>query len=310
MSERTQEHHAPHGLPRARVERSYLTWSLWLIPAIAAAVVGYFIIYDLFLSGPAITIYFKNADGLQAKNTMVKYRGIKVGEVKSLKLTDHGEGVMVTARLNSSAAELAREGSKFWVVRPELKLGSVTGLRTIVAGNFITVEPGDGPRTNKFVGWENAPIPRVKAIYITLLTGDLDSLQEQTPIFYRGVQVGEVTEVRLGMHAQHVIVTARIRQDFAPLVRTNSVFWNAGGIHVHAGLLNGVQISAESAQTVISGGIAFATPDDYGPEATNGDVFVLNEKESDDWKKWDPDIPLLSPPPAENKRASLLGNSK
>ncbi|HEU5397164.1 MAG TPA: MlaD family protein, partial [Verrucomicrobiae bacterium] len=147
-------------------------------------------------------------------------------------------------------------------------------------------------------------------IYLTLLTGDLDSLQEQTPIFYRGVQVGEVTEVRLGRHAQHVIVTARIQQEFAPLVRTNSVFWNAGGIHIHAGLVNGVQISAESAQTVISGGIAFATPDDYGAAATNGDVFLLSDKENDDWKKWNPDIPLPSSPADENTRTSLSDITK
>jgi paraquat-inducible protein B len=47
---------------------------------------------------------------------------------------------------------------------------------------------------------------------------------------------------------------------------------------------------------LVSGGIAFATPPHYGPPATNGTVFTLNEKEDPAWKDWNPLIPLASMP--------------
>jgi hypothetical protein len=76
----------------------------------------------------------------------------------------------------------------------------------------------------------------------------------------------------------------------------NSKFWNAGGINIHIGLFSGANISAESAQTLISGGIEFATPPDVQNAATNGAVFTLNEKAEDEWEKWSPAIPLPAVP--------------
>lgn len=299
MSERT------HSLPRAKIEKSYFTWFLWALPLAAAGLCAWFILHDFIFSGPTITIYFKNADGLQEKNSMIIYRGIKIGDVERLKLAHDRKEVAVTVKLDEFASDIARQNSQFWIVRPEIKLGAISGLRTIVSGNYVTVEPGGGEKTNTFIGLENPPVEPVKAIEFTLLSDDLDSLQKQSPIYYRGVQVGEILDFRLGPSSRHVVISARIKQEYAPLVRTNSVFWNAGGINIHAGIINGLQISAESAQTLISGGVAFATPPDYGPAVTNGAVFVLNEKENDEWKKWNPDIPLPVSPSGENAKTSL-----
>jgi paraquat-inducible protein B len=117
-------------------------------------------------------------------------------------------------------------------------------------------------------------------------------LQEHSPIFYRGIQVGEVLNCQLSEHAQTVVVRARVRAEFAPLVRVNSKFWNAGGIDVRIGLFKGAEISAQSAQTLFSGGIEFATPPEPGEVAVNGAVFELNDKPKDAWKDWNPSIPL------------------
>jgi len=75
-------------------------------------------------------------------------------------------------------------------------------------------------------------------------------------------------------------------------VRANSKFWNAGGIDFHFGLFRGAEISAESAKTLLSGGIEFATPTDAGEPATDGAVFRLYDKPEDIWKSWMPEINL------------------
>lgn len=292
-------------LPRAKVEKSYLSKALWLIPLAAAAICAYFLLHDYVFSGPTVTIYFLNGDGLQEKNSLVKYLGIKIGEVEGVRMAKNGHQVIVKAKLDRSAANLARIGSRFWIVRPEIKLGAIRGLRTIVAGDYLTVAPGDGARTNTFVGLEQPPIVPVKAIHITLLTHDLGAIQPQSPVYYGGIQVGEVLDCHLADDASTILIEARIRQDYAPLVRVDSKFWNAGGLNIHAGLLSGLNISAESTESIISGGVAFATPMDYGPPATNGTIFSLYAKEDDSWKDWWPPIPLQKVPPAEQKKSNV-----
>jgi paraquat-inducible protein B len=294
-----------HALPKVKIEKSRLSWFLVLIPVAAALLCAWYVGRDLIFGGPIITIYFQNAEGLQEQTSLVQYRGVKVGEIETLTLTKDRQSVAVKARLNNSAANLAREGSVFWIVRPELKLGAVSGLRTIVLGNYVTVQPGNGERTNLFLGAETAPIEPIKALAIELHSAKLDSLQPQSPIFYRGIQVGEVLDCRLSDDAREVVIRARIVEEYAPLVRMNSKFWNAGGINFHLGLFSGAKISAESVQTLVSGGIAFATPPDFQTAVTNGAVFVLNEKSEAAWEKWTPAIPLHSVPEAMTNKTSL-----
>ena len=102
-----------------------------------------------------------------------------------------------------------------------------------------------------------------------------------------------------------MVVHARILENYAPLVRVDSKFWNAGGINAHLGLFSGLDISAQSARTLVSGGLAFATPETYGPQATNGTIFVLNDKEDKAWEDWNPNIPLQGVPAGEKPKTAL-----
>lgn len=292
----------PHGtkdagsLPSATIHKSHLTRSLWLIPLGAVALCVWFFYRDYISTGPLISIYFRNTDGIEEKNTQVKFRGAQVGQVKVVQLQKDNKYVKVEARLAGSAKNLARDGSIFWIVRPEVKVGAVSGLGTIVSGEYIAVQPGDGPPTNSFMGADKSPVPEQPgALQFVLISPSLGSLQEQSPVFYRGIQVGEVLYYQLNPQASNVTIHARIHKDYAPLVRTDSKFWNAGGLNVHAGLFRGIDITAESPKTIISGGIEFATPLAYQAQATNDTVFELFDKPEDKWKTWAPAIKLELP---------------
>jgi len=289
MSERTH-------LPKAIIQRDALSWFFWTLPIGAALLCAWFLLHDFIFAGPTITIYFQDAQGLQVQNSMVKYRGINIGEVESLKLNDKAQYVIVRARLDRSARNIARQGAAFWIVRPELKLGQISGLQTIVSGSYVAAQPGTGDPTNVFTGVAEEPITPLPGIIITLLSDDLDSIEDQSKVFYRGIQVGEVTDFRLGDNARYIVVHARIREDYVPLVRTDTQFWNAGGINAHLGLFSGLNISAESADTLVSGGLAFATPEHYGPPATNGTIFYVNAKEDPAWENWNPILKLGATP--------------
>ena len=78
------------------------------------------------------------------------------------------------------------------------------------------------------------------------------------------------------------------------LVRENSVFWNVSGIGMHFGLFSGLDIQTESLESILAGGIAFATPDnkDMGEQASENAVFPFHPKVDEHWLKWKPKIEL------------------
>ncbi|HXT13645.1 MAG TPA: MlaD family protein [Candidatus Angelobacter sp.] len=312
MNDRVEHSRAAHSLPKAKIKRSHQTWWLWLVPIGAVLLCVWFIYRDYIATGPMITIYFQDASGLEENNSDVHYLGATVGQVKGLWLTSDNKRVEVKARLAHSAAQLARVGTLFWIVRPELKVGSISGLRTIISGEYIAVRPGNGPATNVFTAVESEPVVEPPgSLHITLLAPDLRSLQEQSVIYYRGIKVGEISKYQLGNDAQEVKLQARIDPEYAPLVRANTKFWNAGGLDFRFGLFRGAEISAESAKALLSGGVEFATPTEAGAPAAEGAVFRLYDKPEDAWKDWAPAIKLNLPQQApENPQPTNLGGLK
>jgi paraquat-inducible protein B len=98
----------------------------------------------------------------------------------------------------------------------------------------------------------------------------------------------------LAATADHVLIYVDIEHRFAPLVRENSVFWNAGGINVHFGLFSGAEIHTESLKSILAGDIALSTPDEdhMGQRAQQNTTFTLYPKVKDEWLKWTPKIRL------------------
>jgi paraquat-inducible protein B len=286
----------PGRLPKAIVRKDHLGWLLWLVPLSAAVLCGWFAYRDFIGTGPLITVRFQDVEGLQAQNTALLFRGMNVGALKEVNLSRDAQHVEVKIRLIAAAKDFARSGSEFWIVHPDVKIGSISGLRTLVSGEYIEVRPGGGVKTNRFEGLPHDPLPdRPGALEITLTSPHLGSLQELSPIFYRGVQVGEVAYSQLGADSREVTIHARVWREYAPLVHVDSKFWNAGGLAVHFGLFKGLQVSAESPRTIITGGLEFATPTDSAMAATNGTTYVINPKPEDKWKDWNPVIKLDLP---------------
>lgn len=281
--------------PKAKV-RAW-RWNLpivWIVPVIAAIVAG-FLIYDRARAiGPEITIRFRDASGLRAEQTPIQYRGVQIGEVTRIELSEDRQHAVVKVRLQRSAESVAREGSIFWIVRPEFGIGNITGLSTVMTGPRIELLPGTGKSTKEFVGQESPPVAlERKGLKIVLIANHLGSLKPGSPVYYRGIEVGAVQGSRLGSDAANVRIDVVIRRPYANLVRKGSRFWDVSGIDVKAGLFRGVEINMESLRTLMAGGIAFATPEDPKDEAARGGtVFLLHDKPKKEWLQWSPRIPV------------------
>jgi paraquat-inducible protein B len=264
--------------PRARVRAQPFSW-VWLVPIGALAIVIWLAWRTLSDSGPAITISFRNAEGLQAGQTKIQHRNVDVGTVESLELTPDMSSVIVHARMTRQTAGHLSENTHFAVIVPRVGVGGISGLSTLVSGSYIEMYPGKpGAPKREFVGLDEPPVlpPDTRGRSFTLLTNDLGSLTRGSPISFRGVAVGEVEDYKLRPGNKGVTVTAFIRSPHDELVHPETRFWNAGGVDLTLGS-QGLRIRANSWEQLLSGGVEFETPDEALSAASSpgGSVFGL-----------------------------------
>ena len=287
----------PHPeLPRAKIKKQSRFSLIWIVPVLAAAAAAWLVFISVRQMGPVITITFVDGSGLQANQTILKYHGVRVGEVISVELAKDLKQVIVHARLQRSAAALASEGSQFWIVRPEVSTGGLHGLETIVSGPYIEIKPAESPGgkvLKRFTGVETAPPNegRNGKYEVILASSEINTLSVGSSVYYRGIEVGAVSYFALSQDSRVVNIHLLIQTNFAPLIRADTKFWNAGGISVRLKLL-GINVSAENFKSLIIGGIAFATPTDPGPPAPSGTLFELYTKVDPAWQNWSPVIPI------------------
>jgi len=243
--------------------------------------------------GVAITIEFSDGEGLKA-GTKIKYKGIMVGNVDSVKLNPKTNRVSASATLLPSASHLARHNTEFWITRAQLGLSGSANLGTLISGVYISVKPGIGKKQVYFVGLARAPIstrPEKNGLSLVLHARQLGSLKPGALVYYRNVPVGKVTGYELGSTAQFVDISINIEERYARLVTTASKFWNASGVAVDFRLFRGTKIRTESLESILAGGIAFATPEE-GENAKTGTYFTLHEEVEEEWLQWQPAISL------------------
>jgi paraquat-inducible protein B len=265
--------------PRARVRAHRFNW-VWLFPIGAAAIVLWLAYRNLVERGPAITISFRNVDGLQAGQTKIQHRNVDLGTVESLELTPDMSHVIVHARMTREATRHLTPNTRFAIIAPHVGVGGISGLSTLVSGSYIEMYPGKPSEESKreFVGLDDPPAlsPDSKGRSFTLMTNDLGSLTRGSPISYNGITVGEVEDYLLRPNNKGVTVTAFVRAPYEDLVHPETRFWNAGGVDLTLGS-QGLRIRANSWEQLLSGGIAFATPTEVlqKPPSADGSVFGL-----------------------------------
>jgi len=235
---------------------------IWIIPILAAAVAIGIAWQRIASEGPTITITFKSADGIEAGKTFVKYKEVNIGQVTGLRLTDDVANVEVTAKIAKSAADLIVEDAHFWVVRPRISLSGVSGLSTLLSGNYIGFEAGASKtKARKFTGLDVPPIVTGGApgrTYV-LKASDLGSLGIGSPIYFRRLQVGQVVAYDLAPDGKSVQLRIFVNAPYDSFVTTDTRFWNASGIDVTFGT-NGLEVRTQSLVSLLEGGVAFDTP--------------------------------------------------
>src|SRR6266849_1473236 len=265
------------GLPKSRTRLSLV----WFIPIVAALVGVWVAVTRIMGEGPAITIVFQSAEGLETGKTKVRYNGVDIGTVTAIRLSDDHQRVITTAQMAPKTEGFLAEDTKFWVVRPRISGANVTGLGTLISGAYIGLEIGDSKEHKRdFVALETPPVitGEVPGRLFVLKTPDLGSLDDGTPVFFRRLQVGQVSSYALDQDGKLLTVKVFVRAPYGQYVNPNTRFWHASGIDVSLSA-SGLKVQTQSALSILIGGIAFDTDSTLPvlPAAEANTIFTLFE---------------------------------
>ncbi|GAM75604.1 paraquat-inducible protein B [Vibrio ishigakensis] len=240
--------------------------------------------------GEMITLVADDSNGIK-KGAAINFKGVKVGEITLVSPQFAQSEVEFKARIYPEYAKtIAREGAKFWLVTPEIGLTGIKNLSSAIAPTIEVMPSGKGKVKTQFELSSSKPLS--SGYEFVLQAETKGSVAVNTPILYREIEVGRVTDVRLGELADRVIIKTLIDPDYAYLIRENTLFWNVSGLDVSIGL-SGANVKAGTVESLLRGGIAFATPEDGNllPTAKNGRAFYLYKQADPSWLEWRTAIP-------------------
>ena len=261
-------------VPKKRTRLSLV----WVIPIVAAAAGVWITVTRILEKGPDITIVFMTADGLEANKTKIEYNGLTIGTVTSLKLMDDHKHVIATAAMSPKTKDFLVKDIKFWVVKPRMSGLNISGLGTLISGNYIGVQLGESKESARhFTALETPPLTGdVPGRTFTLKTTELGSLGEGTPIYFRQLPAGQVVSYALDKGGKFLNVEIFVRAPYDQYVNPDTRFWQASGIDMTL-TANGLRLQTESVMSILAGGVAFETPasDAPLPPADAGAAFTL-----------------------------------
>jgi paraquat-inducible protein B len=252
---------ADEPIPEPEMQRGKRFSIIWLIPLLAALIGAWLAVKTIRETGPTITIVFRSAEGLVPGKTEIKYKDVTVGKVQRIQLSEDLEQVLVTAVMSREVAGHLTRDTLFWIVRARVALGEVSGIGTLLSGAYIGMMPGSsGKVMHRFEGKEKPPaiFRNTPGRQFNLRAEKLGSLDIGSPVYYREVKVGRVTNVDMAEDGTGVLLEIFVEAPYHSQVKRSSRFYNASGLDMKIGA-DGVRVDTPSLASLLVGGIAFFT---------------------------------------------------
>jgi len=267
----SSDHQDPHAVDETQQilpepEKNKGRWRpslIWLIPFIALLIGLSLAVKAVLDTGPTINVAFRTAEGLVAGKTTVRFKQVDIGLVRQIDLADDHSHVIAKIELRKDASNFAAKDSRFWVVRPRIGASGVSGIDTLLSGAYIEVDGGKAEqKQDEFTGLEVPPVisSDVPGKIFFLKANNLGSLDIGSPIYYRQINVGQITAYQLAKDGKSVELQTFIQAPYDKFVTTDARFWQASGVDVSLSA-SGFKLDTQSLVSIIAGGIAFGYPD-------------------------------------------------
>jgi paraquat-inducible protein B len=267
---------------------------VWLVPLVAVLIGGWLAVQSILEKGPTITISFISGEGLEAGKTKIKFKNVDIGVIKKVVLSPDHKRVIASAEVNRDATNMLADDTRFWVVRPRISGGTVSGIGTLLSGSFIGMDIGSKSETRRdFTGLESPPVfsAGVPGREFVLKSENMGSLDIGSPVFYRRLQVGQITSYALDPDGAGMTLHVFVNAPYDKYVSDNTRFWHASGVDVTLDT-SGVKINTESLVSILIGGLAFEDPPNVAdksvkPEAAAQRQFELFSDRAEAMKRHD-----------------------
>ncbi len=252
--------------PEAKIKPRKIS-AIWFVPFLALVVGGLMLTNHYMSKGPEIRISMADAEGIVPGKTKIKSLSVDIGIVQNVAFNQDFSGVVITALIDKEARALLREDSQFWAVRPRIGASGISGIGTLLSGVHIELSPGEGkPGRRTFDGMMDIPVTpgTANGMRISLVSESVGALSNADPVLHRGYRVGRIESASFDMNIRQFRYQVFIESPYHELLNTSIRFWKASGITVQADT-EGLALSTESLESVISGGVAFDLPERSRP---------------------------------------------
>jgi len=245
-----------------RVEKSSrfnMFTSIWIVPFIALVIAGWLVFQYFSQLGPKIEIVFKNNKGLKSGQSQIKYRDVVIGKIEKVALQSNRDGVKVIARMDKEAIPYLNNSAEFWIVKPEVGIGGVSGLDTIISGTYINMSSEKAKMNKKkFIGLEKSIQREKKGLHLHLNSSSSYNITVGTPIFFKELKAGEVDNVKISDNGKSVDISIFIKDSFKDYIHLNSKFWVKSALEID--YFNGkLDFTLAPITNIIRGGIEFSS---------------------------------------------------
>ena len=272
-------------VPRAPARASF--WEraslVWIVP-LGALVIALGVAWNSWAErGPVIRVTFENLSGVVSNETDLRFRDVSVGTVEKISFTPELDAVTAHIRVSPEIAEFIDQDALFWIVRPEVTTSGITGLDTVLSGVYIQGLWDAEINGSKFAfdGLERPPLAALgeDGLIIELRSSHDNGMTENTPILFKGIEVGRIGPAEVSRDGRWVFAEAVIFKPYDSLVTTATRFWDISGFRFSLGA-GGAELDFSSVSSLIAGGITFDTLVSGGGRVTEGAVFEVYQDET------------------------------
>jgi paraquat-inducible protein B len=170
----------------------------WLMPIIAVLISSNMLYGHYKKFGQRVTIFFDDVNGLDVRKSHLQYKGIFIGDIKSIKINDLNlSQYIVDIEIYKDYEYLITKGSKFFLVKPEISMTQIRSIGNVLTGNYIELIPENNDKYKliqlekkyNFNGYSSKP--KDNNLFLTLESKETN-FDKDTKVVYKGVQIGKI----------------------------------------------------------------------------------------------------------------------
>ena len=241
-----------------------------------------------------ISITFDNVEGLKTEFSKVVYKGVDIGKVTNISLTNKNR-VNVKVQIFKDFQKFARRGTIFYLKKPKISLNEIENLgSTIMPVNIGIISSSKTGLKTSFLGIDSSKDIKQseEGVVLRVVSHHPSTVNIDAPVYYKNVQIGKVNRVDLSYDGSKVLLDCLIYNKYRHFVRTDSTFHDISGFKFKFSIFGDSKLETNTFTSILKGGLMLVTPYKYNDIATSKDKFILQKELMEDWEKISPSIKI------------------